>query len=176
MRTLLAKRGWRAREPSAKTNKAHSTARARRCQGNGRHRCTSRTIRHREPAVQWPAMKNRFRLGVVLVTLALHLLAPLAAYASPTPGPGFDDFCSASRNATALPGSVPALPIPYSPKHGLSHCSLCSGSASAALLPGGLSLAAPLAHAEASLPRAARALVTVTAVLLPPSRGPPTVS
>src|ERR1700716_3570524 len=36
MRTLLAKRGWRAREPSDKTTKAHSTARALRCQGKHR--------------------------------------------------------------------------------------------------------------------------------------------
>jgi hypothetical protein len=34
MRTLLAKRGWRTREPSGKATKAHSTARPPRCQGD----------------------------------------------------------------------------------------------------------------------------------------------
>jgi hypothetical protein len=121
-------------------------------------------------------MKSRFRVGVVLVTLAVHLLAPLAAYGSATPAPGFDDFCSANRNATAPPGSNPALPRPDSPKHTSSHCAYCSGSASAAVLPSALSLPVPVARAGVSLPPATRALVTATAVLLPPSRGPPTVS
>jgi hypothetical protein len=121
-------------------------------------------------------MRSRFRVGVVLVTLAVHLLAPLGAYASATPQPGFDDLCSANRNATAMPGSNPALPLPASPKHASSHCALCAGSASAAILPSALPLPVLLAHAEASLPHAARPLVTATAVLLPPSRGPPTVS
>jgi hypothetical protein len=40
MRAPFAKRGRRAREPSGKTAKAHSTARARRCQGDGGHRRT----------------------------------------------------------------------------------------------------------------------------------------
>jgi Protein of unknown function (DUF2946) len=121
-------------------------------------------------------MRPRFRLGVVLVTLAVHLLAPLGAYASAMPQPGFDDFCSANRNATVLPGSTPALPLPYSPKHASSHCAYCSGSASAAVLPSALSLPVLLAHAEASLPHATCALVTAKVVLLPPSRGPPTIS
>jgi len=40
MRALLAERGWRAREPSGKATRAHSTARGRRCQGDGGHRRT----------------------------------------------------------------------------------------------------------------------------------------
>src|SRR5438046_1022485 len=120
-------------------------------------------------------MSSRFRVGVVLVTLTAHLLAPLAAYASGTPGPRFDDLCSANRNTTAVPNSTPALPQPYAPKHS-SHCAFCSGSASAAVLPSALSLPAPLAHAKVSLPPAIRAVITATAVLLPPSRGPPIAS
>src|SRR5450759_3143549 len=104
-------------------------------------------------------MRSRFRVGVVLVTLAVHLLAPLGAYASVAPGPGFSDFCSANRNATALPGSTPALPRPYSPKHAPLHCALCAGSGAAAVLPSALSLPAPLANAETSLPPARRALI-----------------
>src|ERR1700694_2267590 len=126
---------------------------------------------HERLAVQCPAMRSRLRVGVVLVTLAVHLLAPLGAYASATPGPGFNDFCSANRNVTALPGANPALPRPNSPKHASSHCALCAGSAAAAVLPSALSLRVPLAHAEASLPRATCALVTAAPVLLPPSRG-----
>src|ERR1700716_2008411 len=102
-------------------------------------------------------MRSRFRFGVVLVTLTAHLLVPLAAHASATPGPRFDDLCSANRNTTALPNSKPSLPLPYAPKHGSSHCALCSGSASAAVLPSALSLPALLAHAEASLPPAIHA-------------------
>src|SRR5207302_2237577 len=91
-------------------------------------------------------------------------------------GPRFDDLCSANRNTTALPNSAPALPQPYAPKHGSSHCAFCSGSASAAVLPSALSLPRPLAHAKVSLPPATRAVITATAVLLPPSRGPPRAS
>lgn len=135
-----------------------------------------RATHHQKLAVQCRTMRSRFRVGVVLVTLAVHLLAPLGAYATAMPPPGFDDFCSANRNATALPGSNPALPRPYSPKHTSSHCAYCSGSASAAVLPSALSLPVLIAHAEASLPHATRPLVTAAAVLLPPSRGPPTIS
>ena len=127
-------------------------------------------------AVQCPAMRSRFRVGVLLVTLAVHLLAPLGAYASATLPPGFDDLCSANRSATVFPGSTPALPLPYSPKHTSSHCALCVGSAAAAVLPSALSLPVPLARAEAALSPATSALVTATAVLLPPSRGPPIAS
>jgi hypothetical protein len=134
-----------------------------------------RATHHQKLAVQCRTMRSRFRVGVVLVTLTVHLFAPLAAYASATPGPRFDDLCSANRNTTALPNSTP-LPQPYAPKHGSSHCAFCSGSASAAVLPTALSLPAPLAHAEVSLRPATRALITAPAVLLPPSRGPPRVS
>jgi hypothetical protein len=116
-------------------------------------------------------MRSRFRAGVVLVALAAQLLAPLSAYASAPPG--FDDFCSANRNATASPGSAPALPRPYSPKHGSSHCAFCCGSASAAVLPSALSLPAPVDQAEAMLPRATPMSLAATSVLLPPTRGPP---
>jgi len=118
-------------------------------------------------------MKSRFRIGVVLVTLAAHLLAPLGAYASATPGPGFDDFCSVNRNATALPGSAPALPRPNSPKHGSSHCASCSGSAAPALLPSLSSLPVRLAHGRALPSRTTRTVTAVITVLLPPSCGPP---
>lgn len=176
MRTLLAKRGWRAREPSGKATKAHSTARTPWCQGDGGHSLTKLHKCNERLAVQCRAMRSRFRVGVVLVTLTVHLFAPVAAYASATPPPGFSALCSANRNATALSGSTPALPLPYSPKHASSHCAFCSGSASAAILPSALSLPVLLAHAEASLPHATRPLVTAAAVLLPPSRGPPGVS
>src|ERR1700716_1585212 len=102
-------------------------------------------------------MRSRFRFGVVLVTLTAHLLVPLPAHASATPGPRFDDLCSANLNTTALPNSTPALPQPYAPKHGSSHCAFCSGSASAAVLSSALSLPAPPAHAEISLPTAIHA-------------------
>lgn len=121
-------------------------------------------------------MKSRFRIGVVLVALTAQLLAPLTAYAMATEFPGFDDFCSANRNATALPGPAPALPRPSSPKHGSSHCAFCSGSASAAVLPSALSLPAPAAQAEAALPHATLVSVAAISVLLPPTRGPPRAS
>jgi len=121
-------------------------------------------------------MRSRFRVGVVLVALTAQLLAPLAAYASTTSLPGFDDFCTANRYVTARPDSAPALPRPYAPKHGSSHCAFCSGSASAAVLPSALSLPAPVAQAEASLPRATRVWIAATSVLLPPTRGPPRAS
>src|ERR1700730_4532013 len=135
-----------------------------------------RATHHPKLAVQCRAMRSRFRVSVVLVTLTVHLFAPLTAYASVTPGPRFADLCSANRNTTALPNSTPALPQPYAPKHGSSHCAFCSGSASAAVLPNVLSLPALLAHAEVSLPPATHALIAATAVLLPPSRGPPIAS
>jgi Protein of unknown function (DUF2946) len=121
-------------------------------------------------------MKSRLRIGVVLIALTAQLLAPLTAYAMATELPGFDDFCSANRDAKALPGSAPTLPRPVSPKHGSSHCAFCSGSASAVVLPSALSLPAPVAQVEASLPHTTLGSVAAASVLLPPTRGPPRAS
>src|SRR5450755_634670 len=118
-----------------------------------------------------PAMRSRFRIGLVLVALLAQLLAPLAAYASASALPEFDDFCSASRNARSAitpPGPAPALPRPYSPKHASSHCAFCCGSTSAALLPSALLLPVSVARAEELLPRATSIPVASTSVLLPP--------
>jgi hypothetical protein len=186
MRTLCSrKQDWGARgnhlvrQPKRIQPRARAGVKARVDTGGEEHGCGRRhrgQSCHERLAVQCQAMKSRFRVGVVLVTLAVHLLAPLGAYASATLPPGFDDFCSANRSATALPGSTPTLPLPYSPKHVSSHCAYCSGSASAAVLPSALPLPVLLALAEASLLHATCPLVTATAVLLPPSRGPPRVS
>ena len=119
------------------------------------------------------AMKSRFRVGVLLVALAAQLLAPLAAYAMPAALPGGDDFCSAVRGGPAGPGSDPALPRPYAPAHGASHCAFCCGSASTAVLAGAFSLDVLDVSIEAPLPQATRVSAVSTSILLPPLRGPP---
>ncbi|HEY2862304.1 MAG TPA: DUF2946 family protein [Casimicrobiaceae bacterium] len=124
------------------------------------------------------------RLAITLLTLAMHLLVPLGAYAAvPTVASG--DFCSAATKSAAPPddrvlepqrvgfaGSSAPAPSPRHPAH--SHCPSCSGgSVAAAMLPA----ATPFVVRPVAFARAAAASagddIAPGSVQLPPLRGPP---
>jgi cytochrome c biogenesis protein CcdA len=126
-------------------------------------------------------MKRRSRLAVTLLTLAVHLLAPIGAYAAPRPGLASSDFCSALTPADGVLGrlraaQVPGTPAqhPRHPQH--SHCPSCLGMsvALATAPPAEPFFVAPLALSGAS-GDPARTIVAAHPTLLPPLRGPPAI-
>jgi hypothetical protein len=131
-------------------------------------------------------MKRRCRLAVTFVTLALHLLAPVGAYAAARPAADSSDYCTAARSDVQAGNGVPAtqreagpdsgVPAPR-PSHSLhSHCPSCPGAFVAAAIP---SSATPIVVRPRSLDRVttgpARADIAAQPALLPPLRGPPPV-
>jgi len=131
-------------------------------------------------------MRRRCRLAVTLVTLALHLLAPVGAYASARPAADSSDYCTAARsdvqsgNGVLAPqrgastnSGVPAPRPSHSPH---SHCLTCPGAfVAAAVAPS----ATPIVVRPRSLDRvsivSARTDIAAQPALLPPLRGPPPV-
>lgn len=114
------------------------------------------------------AMKRRSRLATLLVVLTLHVLAPLAAYASTKPAPGYNDLCSVY--AKTAPGGAPAQPAD---RHLPSHCAFCPGGSAAAVLQPTIALALQLDTGSVCTPVAIRAAVAAAPILSPPPRGPP---
>jgi hypothetical protein len=119
-------------------------------------------------------MKRRVRLGIAFAALALHVLAPFAAYASVKPAPAYNDLCSVYAK-TAPAGVAPVgLPVQQSDRHALSHCALCpGGSAAAAVLPQAIALPLLLQTGAVRAPVALRAALAAAPILFPPPRGPP---
>jgi DUF2946 family protein len=123
-------------------------------------------------------MTRRFRLAVTLVTLALHLLAPVGAYAASRPADAPSDYCSAATRADAHSGDgVPAtsgVPLPRPGHSPHSHCPSCLGAFAVTAMPPS---ATPFVVGPRSLDRAptgaARAHIAAQPALLPPLRGPP---
>jgi hypothetical protein len=91
-------------------------------------------------------MRRRCRLAVTLVTLAMHLLAPVGAYAAARPAADSSDYCTAARSdvqsgngvlapqrAASTDSGVPSPRPSHSPH---SHCPSCPGAfVAAAILP-----------------------------------------
>ncbi len=71
------------------------------CPGRGFRASAARAFALR-PWCRIAAMTRRFRLAVTLATLAMHLLAPVGAYAAVRPAAAFGDYCSAAAR-TAVP-------------------------------------------------------------------------
>ena len=124
------------------------------------------------------AMTRRCRLVITLVILALHLLAPVGAYAASRPAGESSDYCSAVARADARPVDVvpSGLPAPRPAHSPHSHCPSCLGAfAVVAILPS----ATPFVVAPRSLHRAptgaVRTVIAAQPALLPPLRGPPSV-
>jgi hypothetical protein len=131
-------------------------------------------------------MTRRRRLAVT-VTLALHLLAPVGAYAAARPATDSSDYCSsalragvgssdgavAPQRAARTDSGVPAPRSGHSPH---SHCPSCLGTFVAAAIPPS---ATPFFVAPRSLDRvhtgAPRTDIAAQPALLPPLRGPPSV-
>jgi hypothetical protein len=127
-------------------------------------------------------MNRRHRLVVTLVTLAVHLLAPIGAYAAPQPAPGSNDFCSAIQpgggafvreRATRLNSGGPARHSGHS-QH--SHCPSCLG---ASVVLASAPPAAPFVVAPSGLAGVlgdpGRTDVVQRPPLFPPLRGPPAI-
>jgi hypothetical protein len=130
------------------------------------------------------AMKRRCCLAVTLVTLAMHLLAPVGAYAAARPAADSSDYCSAARSDVqsvdgihapqrgAMPDS--GAPAPRSSHSPHSHCPSCVGAFVAAAIPPS---ATPFVVRPRSLHRVpsapARTDIAAQPALLPPLRGPP---
>jgi hypothetical protein len=122
----------------------------------------------------------------MLVTLAMHLFAPLGAYAAARPVTDSSDYCTAARSAVQSGNGVVApqragsadsgVPSPRSNHSPHSHCPSCPGAFVAAAIP--LS-ATPFVVRPRSLDRVptvpARTDIAARPALLPPLRGPPLV-
>ena len=119
------------------------------------------------------------RLAITLVTLALHLLAPVGAYAASPPAPKSSDYCSATRadahSAAGVPAS-PGVPAPRSGHSPHSHCPSCLGAFAVTAIPPS---ATPFVLFQRSRVRAQReavgADIAAEGALLPPLRGPPSL-
>jgi hypothetical protein len=119
-------------------------------------------------------MKRNRCLAIVLLAAAMHLVAPVAAYAVTMPAAMAGDFCSAVRGAPAAPLNQ-RIPL-QSSEHHCAHAPCCVG--------GALDSAAPLPRMHFALFAAfapVRAL-TLSRVAVPPSaitaaqpRGPPAI-
>jgi len=120
-------------------------------------------------------MRFRLQRFVAIATLAAHVFAPFAAYATARPGPGTDDVCSVAGAAgqAAQPGERPA---PAGHAHDRSHCPWCPGGGAAAALPAGASSIGVLPdhHAAPSAPVGAR--LEAAAPPTPAARGPPSTA
>src|SRR6476660_2977382 len=91
----------------------------------------------RSGACRIAAMTSR-RLAITLVTLALHLLAPVGAYAASRPAPESSDYCSATRADARSADVVPATPGVPAPRPGHaphSHCPSCLSAVAVAAIP-----------------------------------------
>jgi hypothetical protein len=120
-------------------------------------------------------MKRRFRLGIALGALLLHLLAPVAAYALVPAVAGFSDYCSVSGKRAPIPGTASGAPLSQSGSHLLSHCALCLGQAVAMVLPAAV-MPLPLRVAAGVFATSNPPLVATPATgLFPPPRGPPSL-
>jgi hypothetical protein len=131
-------------------------------------------------------MRRRCRLEVTLFTLALHLLAPVGAYASARPAADSGDYCTAARSDVQSGNGVLApqrgvladsgAPAPRSSHSPHSHCPSCLGAFVAAAIPPS---AAPIIVRPRLLDRVssgpACADIAAHPALLPPLRGPPPV-
>ncbi|HEV7412023.1 MAG TPA: DUF2946 family protein [Casimicrobiaceae bacterium] len=131
-------------------------------------------------------MRRRCRLAVTLVSLAMHLLAPIGAYAAARPAADSSDYCTAASSDVqsidggraprrgARPDS--GAPAPRSSHSPHSHCPSCVGAFVAAAIPPS---ATPFVVRPRSLDRVpgapARADIAAQRALLPPLRGPPPV-
>jgi hypothetical protein len=118
-------------------------------------------------------MERIAHLVVVMIAAAMHLAAPVIAYAATvTPAmPG--DFCSASRSAPRTPARSPS-PLPASHQHHCAHAPCCAGGAADAAAPPVAPLA-PLQFAVAGVAVSTAAAISapVAPITAAQPRGPP---
>jgi hypothetical protein len=133
------------------------------------------------------AMTRRYRLAVTILTLAMHLLAPIGARAAIPPTTASGDYCSgtvrttvASDDHVLVPPSPAAansgVPAPHPTHSPHSHCPSCPVVSLAIAIPGArtslaVNLPAPVFVAAGPI----RADTANPSALLPPLRGPPPI-
>jgi len=119
-------------------------------------------------------MKQNLRLGLVLLAAAMHVVAPVAAYAMVTPAVLSGDFCSAVRGSPVAPLSQRA-PKPSS-EHHCAHAPCCAGGVLDTVAPpprGHVALCATRDPVRA-LPLS-RVAVSPSAITAAQPRGPPSI-
>lgn len=135
--------------------------------------------------VESSAMKRR-RLVATLVTLTMHLIAPVGVYAASRPDGLMNDYCSAARSAVGSDDGVfgpqraargdSGIPVQRHGRSPHSHCASCLGASVAVAIPPS---AAPFVVRPPALAGvhgdAARIDIALHPALLPPLRGPPSV-
>ena len=131
-------------------------------------------------------MTRRCRFAVTLVTLAMHLFAPVGAYAAAGPPAESSDYCTAARsdvqsgNGVLVPqrgaSSDSGVPAPRPGHSPHSHCPSCLGASAVVAIPPSAAPFVVTARSLDSAPaRAARTVVAAQPALLPPLRGPPSL-
>jgi hypothetical protein len=119
---------------------------------------------------------KRFRhVALALVAAAMHVAAPVAAYAQPPASMPPGDFCSVTRTTTAAPGG--GVPLPASSEHHCAHAPCCAGGAvnAAAPPPPALGLLR-VASGRESLPAAIAIAAPAAPIAAAQPRGPPQIS
>jgi hypothetical protein len=118
-------------------------------------------------------MKRSLHRLLVIVAAAMHLAAPVAAYATPSSGALPGDVCSASRPAAPVPVDA-GIPAPGTSEHHCAHAPCCAGGgATGAALPPGFALPLHVAFPREVTPAANAVVAPVPPVASAQPRGPP---
>jgi len=120
-------------------------------------------------------MKRYLRFVVVLLAVAMHLAAPVAAYAKVMPVGMSNDFCSAARAASAPP-SGQGYPQPSS-EHHCAHAPCCAGGAlDSTALPPPVPAVLRIAQAGIRAPQTTPVTAALAVIIAAQPRGPPALS
>jgi len=125
--------------------------------------------------LECPAMKRYRRFVVVLLALAMHLAAPVAAYARVMSAGMPADFCSAARGASTTPFGQ-GSPQPSS-EHHCAHAPCCAGGAlDSAALPPPVPAVLRIAQAGIRAPQTTPVTAALAVIIAAQPRGPPALS
>jgi len=118
--------------------------------------------------------KRLLRLTLAFVAAAMHVAAPVAAYAGPAPNRDAmpKDFCSASRVAAVTPAGS-GFPSPASNEHHCAHAPCCAGGAAGAAAPPLELSVLHVVSAGASKPATIAIAAPVAPIAAAQPRGPP---
>jgi hypothetical protein len=117
-------------------------------------------------------MKRYLRVLLMLLATAMHLGAPIAAYASAMPAMLPGDFCSAARGAPEAPSDQGA-PRP-SGEHHCAHAPCCAGGTiAAAALPSHAALAVSVTLSAVRAPTSRPEALPPAPIAAAQPRGPP---
>jgi hypothetical protein len=121
-------------------------------------------------------MNRTVRLGLVLIAAAMHLAAPVTAYAMRSSQALPNDLCSAARSAGLTPDRSD-VPQPVSSDHHCAHAPCCaSGTLDAAAPPSSALSVLPTLLAGEALPAVLPTAAPFAPVVAAQPRGPPSLS